>query len=466
MYISLKRDEWLGNSRNDLFAGLVSSIAVLPEVVGFAIVAGVNPVTALLASTIMLLVITFFGGRPAMVTAAAGSMALVVAPLIQQYGIEYMIASTLLTGIFQLVLGFLGVHRLMRFIPKTVMLGFVNALAILIFMSQVTQLPGQTIKSYIMVAITVLMMFILPKFIKVLPPALIAIVIMTVYSYISPTGFQTIGDLGDLASTSLSFSLPSVPLSIETLKIITPTAAALTMVGLVETLLTIPIVDKMAGGTGDSQQEVKAQGLANILTGFVGGAAGCAMIGQAVINCKSGGRKRLSTLVSALSLLLLLFVFRDVMLQIPTAVLIGIMMVVAYDTFDWGSLSLFHPKYIAEAFILIVTTAAIVVTSNLAVGIIIGVILSAILLVIEISHIKVELENHTYYVKSPVFFASTTSFLHYFQNIAEHTPKGEKVTIDFSESVVVGLSASEALEEIKQAFIDHGIEMEMRNLIK
>ncbi|MGM0235239.1 sulfate transporter [Enterococcus sp. AZ117] len=379
MLFSIKKSEWLGNERNDLFAGLVSSVAILPEVIGFAIIAGVHPLSAVFASAVTLLVITFTGGRPAMVSASAGSMALVLAGLIQAHGLSYMLAATILTGFLQFILGYLGIHKLMRFIPKTVMYGFVNALSILIFMAQVQQLPHQTLWSYGMIICSILLIYLLPKFITIVPPALIVILFMTILSYFLKGHLQTVGDLGEMSQFHPAIRCPNVPVNLETLWIILPSSVALAMVGLIESLLTIPIVDKMTASQSDSQREVKAQGFTNIITGFFGGQAGCAMIGQAVINVKSGGRKRLSTLISGITLLLFIFVFKSVMVAIPTAALIGIMMTVAVDTFDWESLQLFRTFEVTEIVILLVTVGVIVYTHNLAIGIILGVLLSGLL---------------------------------------------------------------------------------------
>lgn len=378
MLFQIKKNEWLGNERNDLFAGLVSSVAILPEVIGFAIIAGVPPIAALFASAITLLVVTFTGGRPAMVSAAAGSMALVIAGLVNSHGLNYMIAATILTGILQMIFGFLGIHKLMRFISKTVMFGFVNALAILIFMAQVQQLPGQTWASYAMVIVSIGLIYLIPRFITVVPSALIVIVVMTIVAFLFKGNLQTVGDLGAMNDITPTLALPAVPLTLKTLWIILPTSLALAMIGLIESLLTVPIVDEMTGSKSDSQREVKAQGLANIVTGLFGGQAGCAMIGQAVINVKSGGRKRLSTFISGMTLLLFIFALKDLMVGIPTAALIGIMMTVAVDTFDFESLRLFKNHEFKESFILFITVVVIVYTHNLAIGIVLGVLLTGI----------------------------------------------------------------------------------------
>lgn len=443
MLFSIKKEEWIGNGKNDLFAGLVSSIAVLPEVVGFAIIAGVNPMTALFASATTILIISFTGGRPAMVSAAAGSMALVMAALIKSHGLEYMIAATILTGIMQLVLGYLGIQRLMKFIPKTVMFGFVNALAILIFLAQVQQLPGQSIWTYSMVIITIMLMYGLPKVTKAVPPALIVIIVMTVVALAYPGYLQKIGDMGNMSTIVPTLSFPGVPFTVKTFSIIFPTAVALTMVGLIESLLTIPVVDKMTGSKGDNKREVKSQGLANIVTGLFGGPAGCAMIGQAVVNVKSGGRKRLSTFVAGMALLILIFGLKDIMIQIPTAALIGIMITVSFETFEWESLSLIRSFQVTESLVMLVTIGVVVYTHNLAIGIFVGVLLSAVIFMAKLSTISIVQKDDLFAVKGPLFFASTHSFLHYFETV---NYDNEQLTIDFSYSHILDHSGVEALK--------------------
>lgn len=443
MLFSIKKEEWIGNGKNDLFAGLVSSIAVLPEVVGFAIIAGVNPMTALFASATTILIISFTGGRPAMVSAAAGSMALVMAALIKSHGLEYMIAATILTGIMQLVLGYLGIQRLMKFIPKTVMFGFVNALAILIFLAQVQQLPGQSLWTYSMVIITIMLMYGLPKVTKAVPPALIVIIVMTVVALAYPGYLQKIGDMGNMSTIVPTLSFPGVPFTVKTFSIIFPTAVALTMVGLIESLLTIPVVDKMAGSKGDNKREVKSQGLANIVTGLFGGPAGCAMIGQAVVNVKSGGRKRLSTFVAGMALLILIFGLKDIMIQIPTAALIGIMITVSFETFEWESLSLIRSFQVTESLVMLVTIGVVVYTHNLAIGIFVGVLLSAVIFMAKLSTISIVQKDDLFAVKGPLFFASTHSFLHYFETV---NYDNEQLTIDFSYSHILDHSGVEALK--------------------
>ncbi|EAE7838716.1 SulP family inorganic anion transporter, partial [Listeria monocytogenes] len=409
MLISFNKNEWLGNIKNDILGGLVTSIALIPEVIGFAIIAGVNPITALFASVTTAIVTSITGGRPAMVSAAAGSMALVMVTLIKNHGLEYMIAATILTGIIQLILGYLGIHKLMKYISKPVMLGFVNALAILIFLAQVQQLGNKNLATYVMVGATILIMYIFPKISKSFPPALIVIIVMSILSLYPSLGLQTVGDLGDMTGSLPLPSLPSIPFTLETFLIIFPTSLALSMVGLIESLLTLPLINDMTDSTGDNKREVKAQGLANIFTGFFGGPAGCAMIGQAVINVKSGGRKRLSTLTAGLALLFLIVALKGVMIQIPTAALIGIMITVAFETFDWESVKLIRKKPIAETIIMIITISIVVYTHNLAIGILVGVVLSMIVFITKASKLEFIKVDETIYISGQLFFASASS---------------------------------------------------------
>ncbi|AQP54513.1 sulfate permease [Vagococcus penaei] len=410
MLLSYKKNEWIGNIKHDIFGGLVTSVALIPEVIGFAIVSGVNPITALFASVIMLVVTSLTGGRPAMVSAAAGSMALVMVTLIKTHGIDYMIAATVLTGIIQVVLGYLKINQLMRFVSPPVMAGFINALALLIFMAQIQQLHQVTIVTYLMVIAAIAGMYILPHITQAIPAALIIIVTLTVGTTVFGWNVQTVGALGDMAGSVSGIHLPNVPFTIDTLRIILPTSLTLALVGLVESLLTLPIVDEMTDSVGDSQREVKAQGLANIMTGFFGGPAGCAMIGQAVINVKSGGRERLSTVTAGGVLFLLIVFFKDIMLQIPTPALIGIMITVAITTFDFNSLKRVKEAPMIESFTMFLTIAIVLYTHNLALGIIVGVLVSMIALVTKISQVQLKVSGPKIVIKGQLFFASVASF--------------------------------------------------------
>nr|WP_025729412.1 SulP family inorganic anion transporter [Atopobacter phocae] len=446
MLFTLKKDEWFGNIKNDTLSGLVTAIALIPEVIGFAIIAGVNPITALFASVSTAVITSLTSGRPAMVSAAAGSMALIMVSLIKNYGIEYMIAATILTGFIQILLGYLGIHRLMKFISKPVMLGFVNALAILIFLAQVHQLVGGNQATYIVVFLAVLGMFIIPKFFATIPPALIVIVLATLTTMFSSVELQTVGDLGDMSGTIPGLTFPIVPFTIETLGIILPVSIGLSMVGLIESLLTLPLVDDMTGSQGDTQREVKSQGLANIVTGFFGGPAGCAMIGQSVINVKSGGRKRLSTLVAGLSLLVLIVFFKDIMIQIPTAALIGIMMTVAFETFDWESIKSIKTTPLSDLVIMVVTISIVVYTHNLAIGIFSGILLHMIIFTVNASRLVIEEMDDTIHIHGLLFFVSANQLTEHFK------------TTDWSHIHTINLDGLKVLDEAGQHVLEQFIQ--------
>lgn len=460
MLLSLRKDEWFGNIKNDVLGGLVTSIALIPEVIGFAIIAGINPITALFASVITIVVTSVTGGRPGMVSAAAGSMALVMVTLIKNYGVEYMIAATILTGIIQLTLGYLGIQKFMKFIPKPVMLGFVNALALLIFIAQIQQLGGKNSWTYIMVLVTIAMMYLIPKMTKVIPPALVVILLMTILVFMFPLGVQTVGDLGDMDGSLPFLSIPAIPFSFETLKIILPTSIALAMVGLIESLLTLPLIDDMTGTIGNSQREVKSQGLANIITGFFGGQAGCAMIGQAVINVKSGGLKRLSTFTAGMSLLFMILFLRGTMVQIPTAALIGIMITVSFETFDWKSFGYVRDVPFTESIVMLVTVAIVVYTHNLAIGIAIGVLMSAIIFMSKLSKMEIIQSGKNIKIVGQLFFASTHSFKEAMESI--HA-EGELV-LDFTSTQIWDDSGVEAVyESIQKLELNH-VDVQVKGL--
>lgn len=461
MLFSIKKEEWLGNTKNDLFGGLVTAVALIPEVIGFAIIAGVNPITALFASVTTAIVTSITGGRPAMTSAAAGSMALVMVVLIKNHGLEYMIAATILTGLLQLLFGYIGIHKLMKFISKPVMMGFVNALAVLIFISQVQQLGHVNKMTLLIVGATIAMMYFIPRVSRVIPPALIIIVVMTLIALLPHLGLQKVGDLGDMTGAIGLLHLPAIPFTFETLLIILPTAVALSLVGIMESLLTLPLVDNMTKTTGDSRREVKSQGLANVVTGFFGGQAGCAMIGQAVINVKSGGRQRLSTFIAGLTLLLLIVFLKDVMVQIPTAALIGIMMVVALETFNWESLRSIKRIPVADTVVMIVTVAIVVYTHNLAIGILIGVVLSMIVFIAKLATLTIERTENVITVRGVLFFASAQSLVNYF----EKTPLTANLIFDVSGLSIRDESAREAIATVINRYQAAGLPLIVRGLV-
>ncbi len=425
---SLKQ-QWFGNVRGDILSGIVVALALIPEAIAFSIIAGVDPMVGLYASFCIATIIAFVGGRPGMISAATGAMALVMVDLVSGYGLDYLLAATVLTGVIQVLFGLLGIAKLMRFIPNSVMLGFVNALAILIFLAQVPHFLGEGIITYLFIAVTLMIVYTVPRFVKAIPAPLIAIVILTAITFIFDIKLKTIGDLGSITQSLPNFLLPNVPFTIETLKIIFPYALALALVGLMESLMTAQIVDDMTDTKSNKNQEARGQGIANIINGFFGGMAGCAMIGQSVINVKSGGRGRLSTLIAGLFLMFLILVLGNIVVDIPMPVLVGIMIMVSIGTFDWGSFKYIIKAPRTDAIVMLVTVGIVVYTDNLAIGVVIGVILSALFFVASISKVKIHEKNGTYTVEGPLFFASTQSFV---QTI-EQSPF-DHIIIDLSSS--------------------------------
>lgn len=457
---SLKQ-QWFGNIRGDILSGIVVALALIPEAIAFSIIAGVDPMVGLYASFTMAVIIAFAGGRPGMISAATGAMALVMVPLVRDYGLEFLFAATILTGIIQIIFGLLKIAKLMKFIPNAVMIGFVNSLAILIFLAQVPHFIGISTMTYVFVAITLVLVYTLPRFIKVIPAPLIAIVTLTVIAIFSGVELRTIGDLGSITKTLPSFILPNVPLTIETLQIIFPFSLSLAIVGLVESLLTSQIVDDLTGTESNKNGEARGQGIANIVTGFFGGMAGCAMIGQSVINVKSGGRGRLSTLVAGLFLIFLILVLGDLVVKIPMPVLVGIMIMVCIGTFDWSSFKYLVKAPRTDAIVMLTTVVIVVWTHNLSIGVISGVILSAIFFVVKISTVKIQQEGNRFIVEGQLFFASTEEFIDYFKNIKIDS---KTVQIDFSNSRIWDDSGVGALLKVEELLGDKGITVEVIEL--
>ncbi|MFS0878244.1 SulP family inorganic anion transporter [Solibacillus isronensis] len=450
MMQSLKQ-QWFGNIRGDILAGIVVALALIPEAIAFSIIAGVDPMVGLYASFSIAVIIAFVGGRPGMISAATGAMALVIVNLVADHGLQYLLAATILTGIIQVIFGVFGIAKLMRFIPNSVMIGFVNALAILIFMAQVPHFLGEGTMTYVFIAITLLIVYVLPRFFKAIPAPLIAIILLTAVTFMFNVELKTIGDLGSITQSLPSFFIPDVPFNLETLSIIFPYALALALVGLMESLMTAQIVDDMTDTKSDKNQEARGQGIANLINGFFGGMAGCAMIGQSIINVKSGGRGRLSALVAGIFLMFLILVLGNVVVDIPMPVLVGIMIMVSIGTFDWGSF-----KYIAkaprtDAIVMLATVAAVVYTHNLAIGVVLGVILSALFFVASISKVRIHQNKGVFIVEGPLFFASTQNFI---QTIEE--AKENHVTIDLSSSHLWDESAVGAVVKVVTKLEEQG----------
>lgn len=458
------KKEWFSNIKGDILAGIVVALALIPEALAFSIIAGVDPMIGLYASFTMAVIIAFAGGRPGMISAATGAMALVMAPLVRDYGVEYLFAATILTGIIQVLFGVLKIARLMKFIPRAVMIGFVNALAIMIFMAQVPHILGISNMTYIFVAITLIILYVVPKFIKSIPAPLIAIVVLTTVAILSGVELKTVGDMGAITQTLPSLLTPNVPFTFETFAIVFPFSISLAIVGLLESLLTATIVDDMTGTESNKNQEARGQGLANIVTGFFGGMAGCAMIGQSVINVKSGGRGRLSTFIAGAFLMFLIIVLGDLVVQIPMPVLVGIMIMVCIGTFDWTSFSYLRKAPKTDALVMLVTVVIVVATNDLSKGVIAGVILSAIFFVSKISTIHVtnreENEQIFFAVEGQLFFASVDGFVDAF----DFTVENKKIMIDFSKAHIWDDSAVGAIDKVMIKYRENNNHVKIHNL--
>lgn len=442
------KEQWFSNVKGDVLAGIVVALALIPEAIAFSIIAGVDPMVGLYASFCIAVIIAFIGGRPGMISAATGAMALLIVPLVREYGVQYLLAATVLTGFIQILFSVFKVARLMKFIPRAVMIGFVNALAILIFMAQIPHFFGISTTTYLFVSITLLIVYILPRFFKVIPAPLIAIVMLTAVAIWGNIHIGTVGDLGTITQSLPSFLLPNIPLNLDTFVIILPYSISLAVVGLVESLLTASIVDDMTGTVSNKNKEARGQGIANIVTGFFGGMAGCAMIGQSIINVNSGGRSRLSTLVAGIFLMFLIIVLGGLVIQIPMPVLAGIMIMVSIGTFDWTSFRYLRKAPKSDALVMLVTVIVVIATHNLALGVLAGILLSSILFVAKISKIKVVSQSaaHTivYRIEGQLFFASVEHFVDSF----DYTISNSTITLDFSDAHVWDDSGVGAVDKV------------------
>ncbi|PZX05589.1 SulP family sulfate permease [Psychrobacillus insolitus] len=453
------KQQWFGNVRADILAGIVVGLALIPEALAFAFILGVDPRVALYASFTIAVVISFVGGRTGLISAATGAMALVLVSLMANHGLQYVLAATILTGIIQVILGGFGVANLMRFIPNSVMLGFVNALGIMIFMTQMPYLLGESIMTYIFAIVTLILVYAIPRFFTAIPAPLIAIVVMTSIALISGVKLQTIGDLGTMPNSLPVFFLPDIPFNLETLIIILPYSLALSIVGLLESLLTSQVLDDMTDTSSNKNKEARGQGIANFITGFFGGMAGCALIGQSIINIKSGGRGRLSTLTAGVFLMFLIIILGDVVIKIPMPVLVGVMIMISATTFNWGSFKFLKQAPKSESLVMLITIAIILYTHNLAIGVVIGVILSTLFFVGKISRVTVTHEKDEYQVKGPLFFASTTKFIQSFDNVSEN-----EIVINFENSQLWDESAVAAIYKVKQKFEKKGVKVQIQGL--
>lgn len=420
MFDHVKRD-WLSNVRGDVLAGIVVALALIPEAIAFSIIAGVDPKVGLYASFCIAVIIAFVGGRPGMISAATGAMALLMVTLVKDHGLEYLLVATLLTGVLQIFAGFLKLGELMRFVSRSVVTGFVNALAILIFMAQLPELTNVTWHVYAMTAAGLGIIYLfpyIPTIGKILPSPLVCIVVITLVSIFLGLDIRTVGDMGELPDTLPIFLWPDVPLTLETLQIVLPYSIGLAVVGLLESMMTATIVDDLTDTTSDRNKECKGQGIANIGAGLFGGMAGCAMIGQSIINVKSGGRGRLSTFIAGLFLIIMVVFLDEWLRLIPMAALVAVMIMVSIGTFSWTSVKDLKKNPLSSNVVMISTVIVVVATHNLAIGVLVGVLLATLFFANKIGRFMVVKTKHdesndkiTYEVVGQVFFASAEQFI-------------------------------------------------------
>lgn len=461
------RRDWLPNIRGDVLSGIVVALALIPEAIGFSLIAGVDPKVGLYASVIIAIVISFAGGRPAMISAATAATAVLFGSLVREHGLQYLLAATILAGVIQIVLGWLRIGAVMRFVSRSVMTGFVNALAILIFMAQLPELLGVTWQTYVMIAGGLAIIYLFPRVTRAVPSPLVCILVLTAVALIFGVDTRSVADLGELPNALPMLLLPDVPLNFETLQIIFPTSVAVAAVGLLESLLTANIVDQMTDTKSDKNRESVGQGLANIASGLFGGMGGCAMIGQSVINVKSGGRSRLSTFTAGAFLLFLLLVLGDWVGLIPMPALVAIMIMVSVGTFSWSSLLdlRHHPR--RSSVVMLATVLTVVGTHNLALGVGVGVLLSGIFFAWKVAQIfrvssSVSQDGRVrdYVVEGQLFFASAEEFLDAF-DFAEPI---DGVRLDLTRAHIWDLTGVNAVDKVVVKFRQAGVAVEVLGL--
>jgi SulP family sulfate permease len=474
--LNVIKEHWLSNVKGDVLAGMVVALALIPEAIAFSIIAGVDPQVGLYASFCIAVVIAFVGGRPAMISAATGAMALLMVTLVKDHGLQYLLAATVLTGVLQVIFGFLKLGNLMKYVSQSVIIGFINALAILIFMSQLPELMPQDGSNlwhvYTLVALGLLIIYgypHIPKIGKIIPSPLVCIVLVTILAIVFGAEARTISDMGQLPDTIPIFLLPDIPLNIDTLLIILPYSISLAIVGLLESMMTMTIIDDLTDTKGNRNKECKGQGIANVVSGFFGGMAGCAMIGQSIINVKSGGYTRLSTLIAGVFLLLMVVFLSDWLKIIPMAALVAVMIMVSVGTFNWSSFKELKTKPLQSNLVMITTVAVVVATHNLAYGVLIGVLLSALFFANKIerymsvdTQLDESKQTRYYRVNGQVFFSSAERLIESF-DIKEAIPN---VVIDVSEAHFWDVTAVAAIDKVIIKFRREGTEVELIGLNK
>ena len=465
MLRTLKTPRWL---KTEVLAGLVVALALIPEAIAFALIAGVDPAVGLYAASVMAISIAFLGGRPAMISAATAATALVIAPVVASHGVQYLFATVILAGLLQVVLGLAGVAKLMRFIPRSVMTGFVNSLAILIFIAQLPDLIGVPWLVYPLTALGLAVIFLFPRLTTAVPAPLVGIIVVTLVAVVVHAQVPTVGDKGELPSSLPAFLIPEVPYTWETLQVIFPYALAMALVGLLESLLTAKLVDDVTDTRSDKTRESLGQGGANVLAGLFGGMGGCAMIGQTMINVKaSGARTRISTFMAGALLMVLAVALNDVVSTIPMAALVAVMVFVSWATFDWHSIrpSTLRAMPISETVVMLVTVVATVLTHNLAVGVGLGVLTAMVLFARRVAHFMTVRRQVgggavTYTVDGELFFASSNDLYTQF----EYAEDPARVVIDLSGSHVWDASTVAALDAITEKYHRYGKTVEVVGL--
>lgn len=454
------KDELFKNVKSEFIAGIVVCMALIPEAIGFTIVAGVDPMVGIYSCFCMSVVIAIFGGRTGMISAAAGSMAFVLASLVRQHGVEYMLLATILTGVFQVIFGFLKIGNLLKFIPKPVMIGFVNSLGIMMFKAQLQHFRG----SYILIILGIIgisIIYLFPKLTKAIPSPIIAIAVITIIVFITKTDITTLGDMGKLTTDLPKFLIPKIPFTLETLNIVLPYSLSLSIVGLVESLLTAQLVDDITDTKSNKNKECVGQGLANIVTGFFGGIAGCGMIGQTIINQEYGGRGRISTFTAGTLMLIFAILFNKLFVRIPVVALATVMLVVSIRTINWSSIKRIKKVEVTDTIVMLTTVILVLLTHNLACGVVIGTILSSLFFISKISNIDVEKvttnNNIVYIVKGALFFASTTTFINKF----DYSEEIDNVNIDLSSMKIYDESAVEAIDKVVNKFYKNGVKVNL-----
>jgi Sulfate permease and related transporters (MFS superfamily) len=459
--------DWFSNIRNDVLAGLVVALALIPEAIAFSIIAGVDPKVGLYAAFSMATVSAFVGGRPGLISGATGAMALVMVSLVHNHGLPYLLAATVLTGVLQAIAGVLRLGDLMRFVSRSVVTGFVNALAILIFLAQMPELVHVSWVVYAMVAAGLGIIYLFPYLTRAVPSPLVNIAVMTTLSIVLGLHVHTVGDMGQLPDSLPTLALPLVPLNLETLRIIFPISAAMAVIGLLESMMTSTILDDLTDSPSNKNRECVGQGICNIVTGFIGGMAGCAMIGQSVINVKSGGRGRLSTLVAGVMLLVMVVFAGRWVAQIPMAALVAVMIMVSIGTFSWASLRSLHVTPKSSSVVMLATVAVVVATDNLAIGVLVGVLLSGFFFAHKVGlvlHVGSQAEDdgrtRNYQVVGQVFFASADRFV----NAFDFKEVIDRVRIDLSRAHFWDITAVSALDKVVVKFRREGTEVEVLGL--